>query len=149
MQGKVGEDIEIASRQKFAAGDDSIRMIGDVNAVGVKMRAVLNAGRRVIEKENGNEADGGFGNVKSVMESERARFALEGYGADADSIDGKAPKAFDGVGGNWTKVFKVRNVGGNVARGTTVKNERQGKSVGGTNGLSVKSAVFGKRIRDS
>jgi hypothetical protein len=44
MQGKVGEDIKIVSRQKFATDDNSIGMVGDVNAIRVKVRAVLNAG---------------------------------------------------------------------------------------------------------
>jgi hypothetical protein len=149
MQGKVGEDIKIVSRQKFATDDNSIGMVGDVNAIRVKVRAVLNAGWRVIEKEDGNETDRGFGNVKSVMESERARFALEGYGADANSIDGEAPKSFDGVGENWMKIFKVQHIGGNVARGATVKNKRQGKNVGRGIGVSGKSGVFGKRVKNS
>ena len=46
--------------------------------------------------------------------------ALELNGAKAECVDRNAPKAFYGVWFNGTKGLKVRDVGGDMARGTAI-----------------------------
>lgn len=71
-----------------ALGDNGIRAVSDVNALRIEMSGVLVARRGVVEKEDGDETDGRFGDIEGVMEDELATLALEYNGAYPDSVDG-------------------------------------------------------------
>jgi hypothetical protein len=88
VHGEVGKDVEFTLGKSGAPGYNGIIMISDVDVLGKEMGAVDGARRRVVQEINGNEADGGLGDVERLIEDKLARFALELDGTDTSSMDG-------------------------------------------------------------